>query len=116
MNSPVPLLSTRELTDFLSKVSVVSSSTFSLRELDSPIAEMVYLSGSAFSHFGFRTFRVIGVIGGARRGFMVFSGFCMSGNFVLESCIFDNILKRLHIDNEGMLITHCFVQNPLQIR
>ena len=112
MNSPVALLSTRELTDFLSEVSVVSISTFSLRKLDSPIAKMVYLSGNAFSHFGFHTFGIIGVIVGVRRGFMVFSGFCTSGKFVLESCIFDNILKQLHVDNEGVLITHCFVQNP----
>ena len=98
--------------DFLSEVFVVLSSTFSLRELDSPIAKMVYLSGNAFSHFGFHTFRIIGVVAGARGGFMVFSGICMSGKFVLESCISDNISKRLHVDNEGMLVTCCSVQNP----
>ena len=69
MNSPVAPLSTRELTDFLSKVSVVSSSTFSLRELDSLVAKMVYFSGSDFSHFGFHILGIIGVAVGARGGF-----------------------------------------------
>ena len=40
MNSPFAPLSTRELTDFLSEVSVVSSSTFNFKELDSPTAEI----------------------------------------------------------------------------
>ena len=83
-----------------------------LTELDSPIAKMVYLSGSAFSHFGFRTLRIIGVTAGARGRFMVISRFCMSGKFVSEFCIFDNISKQLHVDNEGVLVTCCFVQNP----
>ena len=43
---------------------------------------------------------------------MVSSDFCMSSKFVLESCIFDNISKQLQVDNEGVLVTHCFVQNP----
>ena len=40
-------------------------------------------------------------------------GFCMSGRFVSKSHIFDNISKWLQVDNKGMLLTHCPVQNPL---
>ena len=88
-------LSTRELTHFLSKVSVVLSSTFSLRELDSPVAEMVCFSGSAFSHFSFHIFRITGINMGMGGGVKASFGFCMSDKFVLGSCIFDNISKRL---------------------
>ena len=116
MNSPVALLSTRELMDFLSKVSVVLSLTFSLRELDSPIAKMVYFSGSAFSNFGFCILGIIGVAAGVRGGFMVFSKLCTSSKFVSESCIFDNILKWLQVDNEGVLVTLVFVYGVEECR
>jgi len=43
----------KELTDFTSPVSVVSSSTFSLREVEPSSAEaMTSLDGSCRSHFG----------------------------------------------------------------
>ena len=115
MNSPVALLATREAMDFLSTVSIVSISTFNLSEADfSSEAAMVYFSGSPFSHFGFQTFRAAGVDMGVGReaGAEIFSGFCMSGKSVSESCIFDRILKRLQVDSEGMLFTRCLVQNP----
>jgi len=67
MNSPVAPLSMKELTDFTSPVSVVSSSTFSLREAEPSSAEaMTSLDGSCCSHFG-HLFRVISV--GATVGF-----------------------------------------------
>jgi len=61
MNSPVAPLSMKELTDFTSPVSVVSSSTFSLREVEPSSADaMTSLDGSCRSHFG-HLFRVISV-------------------------------------------------------
>src|ERR1700761_5631805 len=115
MNSPVAPLSTREATDFLSAVSIVSISTFNLSEADfSSAAAMVYFSGSPFSHFGFRTFGAAGVdMGvGMEEGAEIFSGFCTSGKSVSESCIFDKILKQLQVDSKGVLFTRCLVQNP----
>ena len=44
-------------------------------------------------------------------GFGVCSDFCTSAGFVLKSHIFVNISKWLLLDNEGVLFTHCFVQN-----
>jgi len=61
MNSPMALLSMKELTDFTSPVSVVSSSTFSLSEVELSSAEaMTSLDGSRHSHFGclFRTISI----------------------------------------------------------
>jgi len=50
---------TKELTDFTSPVSVVSSSTFNFREVEPSSADtMTSLDGSCCSHFG-RLFRVI---------------------------------------------------------
>ena len=76
--------------DFRSEVSIVSISTFSLRDvrLCSTVA-MKYFLGSAFSHFHFPIF---GVVAGVGMG-ICFSGFCTSGNMVLESHIFDSISK-----------------------
>jgi len=74
-NSPVAPLSTNELTDFTSPVSVVSSSTFSLREVKPSSAEaMTSLDGSCRSHFG-HLFRTISI--GVTIGFLDM-GFCMS--------------------------------------
>ena len=51
----------KELTDFTSPVSVVSSSTFSLREVEPSSADaMISLDGSHHSHF-WRLFRVISI-------------------------------------------------------
>ena len=73
--SPVAPLSTKELTDFTSPVSVVSSSTFSLREVEPSSADaMTSLDGSHRSHFG-RLFRVISI--GMTVGFSDME-FCMS--------------------------------------
>jgi len=75
MNSPVALLSTKELTDFTSPVSVVSSSTFNFREVELSSTEaMTSLDGSCCSHFG-RLFQIISV--GMTIGFSDM-GFCMS--------------------------------------
>src|ERR1700684_1537030 len=110
MNSPVAPLSTRELMALLSEVSVVSSSTFNFRDLDSPVAEIWYFSGNGLSHLGFRFFGVSG------EGSKVFSGVCTSGKSASESFIFDKISKRLQVDNGGVLFTCCLVQNPLRIQ
>src|ERR1700761_4951032 len=115
MNSPVAPLSTREATDFLSAVSIVSISTFNLSEADfSSAAAMVYFSGSPFSHFGFRTLGAAGVDTGVGTGVgaEIFYRFCTSGKSVSESCIFDKISKRLQVDSEGVLFTRCLLQNP----
>ena len=53
---------------------------------------------------------------GTEGGVKVSFSFCSSGKFVLKSHIFDNILKRLQVDNEGMPFTCCLVQNPLLTR
>src|SRR5271170_4552163 len=89
MNSPVAPLSTRELTALLSEVSVVSSSNFNFRDLDSPVAEIWYFSGNGLSHLGFRFFGISGVGSGSREGSKVFSGVCMSSKSASESFIFD---------------------------
>jgi len=61
MNSPVAPLSTKELTDFTSPVSVVSSSTFSFREVEpSSTKAMTSLDGRSHSHFE-RLFQVISI-------------------------------------------------------
>jgi len=53
VNSLVAPLSMKELMDFTSPVSVVSSSTFSLREVEPSSAEaMTRLDGGCRSHFG----------------------------------------------------------------
>ena len=105
-------LSTRQVMDFRSKVSIVLISTFSLRDvrLCSAVA-MKYFLGSAFSHFNFHIFRAVAGVGAG----ICFSGFCMSGNMVSELHIFDSISKQLLVDSEGMLFTHCLVQNPSPI-
>ena len=92
--------------DFHSEVSIISISTFSLRDvrLCSAVA-MKYFLGNGFSYFDFHIFRAVTV---AETG-ICFSGFCTSGNMVLESHIFDSILKRLLVDSEGMPFTHCLV-------
>ena len=72
MNSLVAPLSTKELMDFTSPVSVVSSSTFSLREVERSSAEaMTSLDGSRRPHFGclFRTISVGVTIGFSDMGF-----------------------------------------------
>ena len=118
MNSPVAPLSTREVIVFFSVVSIVSISTFNLREAAfSSAAKMIYFSGKAFSHFGFWILGIIiqiwaGSGPGTESSFKVNSGFCMSDEIVLGSHIFAGILKKLHKDNKGMLFTHYLVQNP----
>ena len=50
-------------TDFFSAVLVVSISTLSLSEVETPsMVTMVSFSGRAFSYFGFRTLRIIGAL------------------------------------------------------
>ena len=46
-------------------------------------------------------------------GVEVLLEFCMSDGIILELYILDRISKQLHVDNEGILFTHCLVQNPL---
>jgi len=68
----VTLLSMKELMDFTSPVSVVSSSTFSFREVEPSSAEaMTSLDGSRHSHFGhlFRTLSIGMTIGSSDMGF-----------------------------------------------
>ena len=50
---------------------------------------------------------------GTEGGVKVSFGFCMSSKFISKSHIFDNISKRLQVDNEGVPFTRCLVQNPL---
>src|ERR1700761_8857789 len=97
-------------------VGICSDSYHSARIRSECVGEgkVLYFSGSPFSHFGFWTFGAAGVDTGVgtEEGAEIFSGFCMSGKSVSESCIFDKILKRLQVDSEGVLFTHCLVQNP----
>ena len=95
-------LSTRQVMDFHSEVSIISISTFNLRDirLCSAVA-MKYFLGNAFSHFDFCIFGVVTGTG------ICFSGFCTSGNMVLESHIFDSISKQLLVDSKGMPFTCC---------
>ena len=71
-NSLVDPLSMKELTDFTSPVSVVSSSTFSLRGVEPSSAEaMMNLDGSCPSHFGclFQAISIRTTIGFSDTGF-----------------------------------------------
>ena len=104
MNSLVTPLSTRQVMDFHSEVSIISISTFSLRDvrLCSTVA-MKYFLSNAFSHFDFHIFRAVTRVGMG----ICFSGFCMSGNMVSELHIFDSILKQLLVDSEGVPFTCC---------
>ena len=73
---------------------------------------MTYCLGNAFSHFDFRIFGM-GTETGAETG-IASLGVCTSGNVFSKSHLFVNISKRLRVDNEGVLFTRCFVQNPLE--
>jgi len=111
MNSPVAPLSTKELTDFTSPVSVVSSSTFSLREVEPSSAEaMTSLDGSRHSHFR-HLFRTISV--GVTIRFLDM-GFCtsMDGSTVSLTEHVGKTEKQLWYDNEGVLFTHFNGKNP----
>ena len=107
MNSLVAPLSTRQVTEFRSEVSIVSISTFSLRDvtLCSAVA-MTYCLGNYFSHFGFHIFGM-----GMEMG-IASLGVCMSGNAFSKSHIFVNTSKRLWVDNEGVLFTCCLGIHP----
>ena len=112
MNSLVAPLSTRQVTEFHSEVSIVSISAFSLRDvrLCSAVA-MTCCLGNAFSHFGFHIFGM-GTGMGMETG-IASLGVCTSGNAFSKSHIFVNISKSLRVDNEGVLFTRCLVQNLL---
>jgi len=91
---------------------VVSSSTFSLREVEPSSAEaMTSLDGSRRSHFG-HLFRVISI-----RTTVGFSDmeFCMSMDGSTVSSLTEHVgktEKQLWYDNEGVLFTRCNWKNP----
>ena len=84
---------------FFSAVSVVSISTFNLREAVFPsAAEMMYFPGKAFSHFGFLILGIIVQIwagSGPRTkpASEVNLGLCTSDEIALGSHIFASISK-----------------------
>ena len=57
----------------------------------------------------------MGISFGMGEGFKVCSGVCTSSILSSESIIFDNISKRLQVDNEGVFFTCGLVQNPSPI-
>ena len=102
MNFPVAPESTRGVMDLFSAVLVVLTSTFNFSEFGvTSVVAIMNFSGNAFSHFGFHTLGTDGV--GVLIGIRISSIFCMSRGGVLELDIFANILKQLHVDNEGVL-------------
>ena len=111
MNSLVAPLSMKELTDFTSPVSVVSSSTSSLSEVEPSSTEaMTSLDGSRHSHFG-RLFQTISIRTTIR---FLDMGFCtsMDGSTVSLTEHVGQTVKQLWYDNEGMMFTHCNGKNP----
>jgi len=89
----------------------VSSSTFSLREVELSSADaMTSLDGSRRSHFGY-LLRVISV--GTMIKFLD-TEFCtsMDGSTVSLTEHVGQTVKQLWYDNEGVMFTHCNGKNP----
>lgn len=113
MTSPVDPLSNRERTDFLSAVSVVSISTFSLSEVG-PVSEvaMTNFFGSRLSHLG-RRMRGLAGVSGVEVEIGASSGVCTTFS-VSNKGIFSiaNTSKRF-LDDKGVLVTRRLWQNPI---
>ena len=97
--------STNEFTDLISAVSIVSTVTFNFKAFDSSSREeMTSQDGSFCSQQGQK----------CRAGSGVGTSFSFSTvSFISGNISTGKIEKWLWVDSEGILFTHCLLENPL---